>query len=281
MSERQPVRLITVRSARRVTPRMVRVTFEAGDLPSSVTDEPDQQVKLYIPRPGQREPVMPTADGDFMSWYQAFAAIPDGERPWMRSYTLRGLDAAAGTVDVDFVIHEHAGPATRWAMSAAPGDVLAMFGPSATFARLVPLSESITSADHVLIAGDETALPAVGTILEWLPAGTRVTAYLEVVDAAEHQVFTTRGEVHLRWVHRGDGSLVEAVRRADLPDGSVFAWLAGEAGTVRELRRHLVDRGVPKHAIEFTGYWRARLTQDDAPTEQDLADARERLPDAP
>jgi hypothetical protein len=58
----------------------------------------------------------------------------------------------------------------------------------------------------------------------------------------------------------------------------VFAWLAGEAGTVRLLRRHLVEeRGVPKRAIDFAGYWRRRRTQDDPPTEQDLADAQELL----
>ncbi|MER7156870.1 SIP domain-containing protein, partial [Streptomyces lydicus] len=60
-----------------------------------------------------------------------------------------------------------------------------------------------------------------------------------------------------------------------------FAWLAGEAGTVRTLRRHLVEeRGIDKRRIDFTGYWRARLSQDDAPTEADLAEARERVEDA-
>nr|WP_188296427.1 SIP domain-containing protein [Streptomyces sp. CBMA156] len=69
-----------------------------------------------------------------------------------------------------------------------------------------------------------------------------------------------------------------AVRSAGLPAGRPFAWLAGEAGAVRALRRHLVEeRGVPKASIDFTGYWRHRLTQDDAPTAEDLADAQERL----
>lgn len=66
-----------------------------------------------------------------------------------------------------------------------------------------------------------------------------------------------------------------------LPPGEVFAWLAGEAGAVRDLRRHLVgDRGVPKRSIDFAGYWRLSLTQDDAPTEADMAEARERLAEA-
>jgi len=71
--------------------------------------------------------------------------------------------------------------------------------------------------------------------------------------------------------------VVAAVRSAPFPAGSVTAWLAGEASLVRTLRRSLVERGVPKPRIEFTGYWRRALTQDDAPTAQDLAEARERL----
>ena len=101
---------------------------------------------------------------------------------------------------------------------------------------------------------------------------------------AEEQHLPTRGDVTVHWLHRGEAQagrnqvLLDAVRTASFPPGSVFAWLAGEAGTVRALRRHLVDeRGVDKRAIDFSGYWRRRLTQDDAPTEADLADARELL----
>ncbi|MEV0778957.1 SIP domain-containing protein [Streptomyces sp. NPDC050428] len=71
-----------------------------------------------------------------------------------------------------------------------------------------------------------------------------------------------------------------AVRGAAFPAGSVFARLGGEASTVRALRRHLVgERGLDRRSVHFTGYWRRTLTQDDAPTESDLAEARERLAD--
>ncbi|WP_207232353.1 SIP domain-containing protein [Micromonospora kangleipakensis] len=54
-----------------------------------------------------------------------------------------------------------------------------------------------------------------------------------------------------------------------------------ESGAVRALRRHLVEeRSVDKRSIEFTGCWRLRMTQDDAPTEEDLAEVQERLADA-
>lgn len=285
-----PVRTVEVRAARRISPRMVRVTFGGPALADFVCDAPDQQVKLYFPRPGQSAPRLPEpgADGDVMRWYGAFQAIAEDERPWMRGYTIRAHDAARGTVDIDFVLHGGSGagegraegPATRWARSAGPGDVLGMFGPSAYFAQPVPLG----TTDWMLLAGDASALPAIGTIIEALPEGARAVAYVEVWDAAEEQRFESAGDVKVHWLHRapaaGDGPLVAAVRAAEFPAGSVFAWLGGEAGAVRALRRHLVgERGLDKRSVHFTGYWRRGLTQDDAPTRADLAEARERLAD--
>ncbi|MEV6878601.1 siderophore-interacting protein [Amycolatopsis sp. NPDC051128] len=261
--------LLEVTAVRRVTPRTVRVTF-TGDGLGELEPWPDQQLKLLFPPPGR--PVrLPSPDDDVMRWYQAFLAIPEDERPVMRSYTVRDRDPARAAIDVDFVLHDasrHDGPATGWARSAAPGDVLGRYGPDATYRRPVPI------AGTVVIAGDETAVPAAATLLSEVD---NALVFLEVPDAAEEQPLP--GEV--RWLHR-DGAphgkkLLEAVRGASFGPASA-AWLAGEAGMVRSLRRHLVgERGLDKRVIEFTGYWRRELTQDDAPTSEDLADAREKL----
>ncbi|APU16694.1 MULTISPECIES: siderophore-interacting protein [Actinoalloteichus] len=284
-----PIRFIHVTDVQQITPRTARVTFGGDDLADLAYDEPDQQVKLYFPKPGQTVPRLPdsSAEGDFYRWYQEFTAIPEDEQPWQRSYTLRAHHPDRRLVDVDFVLHEHAGPATRWAQAARPGDALAMFGPSADFARPIPLRTAVAEADFVLLAGDETALPAIGSLLESLPGGSRAVAYLEVADAAEEQRFDTLGEVAVHWLHRGEappgrsGLLLDAVRGAELPSGRLLAWLACEASEVRALRRHLIgERGLPRHSVEFTGHWRLARTQDDAPTEDDLAEARERLADA-
>ena len=282
--ERQPVRLIEVVAITRVTPHMARVTFGGPDLTDFTSGEPDQQVKLYFPKPGQAVPRLPDADNDFMSWYQAFNDIPEEERPWTRGYTIRAHHPADVTIDIDFALHDHAGPATRWAESARPGDKLAMFGPSAMFARAIPLSKSIADTDWLLLAGDATALPAISAMIEQLPRGTRAIAYIEVADAAEEQHVHSQGAVTLHWLHRGDTPpghgilLQDAVRAADFPPGTPFAWLAGEASAIRDLRRHLIhERGLDKRAIDFTGHWRLRLSQDDAPTEEDMAEAQERL----
>lgn len=279
-----PLRRIRVVAVRPVTPRTVRVTFGGESLADLTLAGPDQQVKLYFPRPGRSEPVLPAPDrdGDVMRWYAAYAAIPEAERPWMRSYTIRAHDPRAATVDIDFYVHggdggrsEH-GPATRWARDARPGDTLGMFGPSGYFATPV----TVGAADWTLLAADGCSLPALATVAEALPPGHRSVAFVQVADATEEQPLVTAGELTVHWL-RGDASPAEAVRGAALPPGTPYAWLAGEAGAVRALRRHLVqERGYDRRAVHFTGYWRRHLTQDDAPTPEDLAEARERLESA-
>ncbi|WP_043263250.1 siderophore-interacting protein [Streptomyces sp. CT34] len=282
-----PVALIHVTDVRRITPRMVRVTF-AGEGLDAFPTWPDQQLKLLFPKPGQRVPRLPgtTPDGDAMRWYQAFLAIPEEERPWMRSYTVRSHDPERRRFSVDFVLHgapgaahTEAGPATRWAATASVGDTLARYGPAPEYARPLPLD----APGPILLAGDETALPAIGSLAAALPAGARALAYVEIADAAEEQPLPSRADLTVHWVHRDRapagrrGVLLDAVRAAGLPPDPAFVWLAGEAGAVRALRRHLTgERGVAKDRIDFTGYWRRSLTQDDAPTEDDLAEAREK-----
>ncbi|MFC9589456.1 siderophore-interacting protein [Streptomyces sp. NPDC056944] len=277
-AETLPLHRLTVTAVRPVTPRMRRITLGGPSLDGFVLAGPDQQVKLFFPRPGRTEPVLPVPgpDDDAMRWYGAYAALPEADRPWMRSYTLRAHDPAAGTVDVDFFLHgegEAAGPATRWAGSARPGDVLGMFGPSAAFA--VPVDPG--AGDWTLLYADACALPALATVVAALPPGRRALAYVQVPDPAEEQPLPTAGDLTVRRLRDGD-SPAEAVRADTLPPGRPYAWLAGEASAVRGLRRHLVEeRGVDRRSVHFTGYWRRRLTQDDAPTPEDLAEARERL----
>lgn len=258
------VGVVTAETVERLTPRMTRVTFTGEGL-SSLATWPDQQLKLLFPPPGR--PLMLPEMADPMAWYTAYQAIPDEERPAMRGFTVRAL--SEGRLVVDFVVHDHGGPASTWARTAVPGAVLGRYGPAAEYRRELALD-----ASWVLLAGDETALPAVGSLLP-LP---KATVLVEIENAAEEQDLPG-----VRWLHR-DGArhgtrLVEAVASLAVPAGPVFAWLAGEATMVRTLRRDLLSRGVPKSSIDFAGYWRERLTQDDAPTETDMAEARERIAD--
>jgi len=115
-------------------------------------------------------------------------------------------------------------------------------------------------------------LPAIASLLELLPASQQRLAFVEVADPLEEQDIPG-----VRWVHRSAGEdLVSVVTSAEVA-GPVWVWLGGEASAVRALRRHFVGLGVSKKDIEFSGYWRRSLTQDDAPTADDLAEAQERI----
>ncbi|MFI6094277.1 siderophore-interacting protein [Lentzea sp. NPDC051213] len=253
--------LLTLTGVTPLTPRMVRMTF-TGDGLADVGSWPDQQLKLLFPKPGGSALVSEAEDVG--TWYQAYLAIPESERPWMRSFTVRRL--ADGVLTVDFVLHGDSGPASKWAATARPGDVIGRFGPSPDYAR--PLG----TADLLIFAGDETALPAIASLLELLPSGQRRLAFVEVADPVEEQDVPG-----VRWVHRSAGDdLVSVVSQVEVPE-SVWVWLGGEASAVRSLRRHFVGLGVSKKDIEFAGYWRRALTQDDAPTPDDLAEAQERI----
>lgn len=281
MGQALPVTYVRVTDVERVTPGTARVGFTADELPGLLEDRPDQQLKLCLPRAGQTVPRLPEQDADDpygMRWYEAYLAVPEAERPWMRSFTVRSYDREHNVMTVDFVLHGDGGPASRWGAAARAGDVLGMVGPSSLYARPLP------AARRMLLAGDETALPAIATVLEALPAGTGAVVFAEVADAGEERELpSAAGGSVVRWVHReGGGSLVAAVREAGPElEGVDAAWVAGEASAVRVLRRHLIqDRGLPRSAVEFSGYWRRALTQDDAPTEEDLAWAAERAADA-
>lgn len=271
-----------------LSPRMRRITLESDDWCDVRSIAPDQQVKVFLARDGG-VPEIPGAPEDgsgVAGWYARYLAVPDERRPWMRSYTVRALDPDAGRMVVDFVLHadgahgEHgahadAGPASRWAARAALGDVVGVLGPAVAGYR-APSGQPVR-----LLAGDETALPAIGAILETLPAGVRAVAVVEVESPAEEQELHSPAGVAVHWVHR-PATLLDAVRAVELPVGEVFAWVAGEASAVRAVRRHLVgERGLDKRAVAFTGYWRRDLTQDAAPTEDDIADATEQMADAP
>jgi NADPH-dependent ferric siderophore reductase len=253
--------------SRRLGPTMVRVTFGGGQLKGFASGGRDQSFSLFLPHPGQDAPVLPIEEGEH--WFTAWRALPEDVRAVMRSYTVRAQRREPDEVDVDFALHGldghgTAGPAARWAAGAAPGDRVVMLGPAVADNRSVCFRPP-AGTDWVLIAADETALPAAGGILEQLPAGTAARVWIEVPHAEDIQDLEIGAGVELTWLIRDAGAtpLVEAVQAADLPEGTLYAWIAGESGTVRALRRHLVgERGVDRRAVTFSGYWRRGASEE-------------------
>ena len=172
----------------------------------------------------------------------------DGAGPVGRDYTPRRYDRAARELTIEFALHGD-GPASRWAASAAPGQRATIGGPRGSF--VIPMDY-----DWHLLAGDETALPAIARRLEELPTGTRAIAVLQADDMADRRQLASAASLDLRWVN-DSAELVHAVRELQLPAGEGYAWCAGEAVTMAALRRILVDeKGQHPRAIRAAAYWK-------------------------
>ena len=247
MRQRPPPRNVHVKAINRITPHMIRITVAGDELAGFTTHGTAEHIKIFLPQLGQKSVVMPTMGSNGPE-------MPQGiQRPVNRTYTPRKWNASANELDIDFLIHGD-GPAAIWASKAKVGDKVVVSSPSG------PYNPDL-SADWHLIAGDDTALPAIGTILEALPPTAKAHVFIEVIDAAEEQKLESQAQTHITWLHRGKGAaghtLEKAIRDANLPSGRPAIWVACEANVMRSIRRHLLnDRGVDRSTLYTRGYWK-------------------------
>ncbi|MER6995909.1 siderophore-interacting protein [Streptomyces sp. NPDC000410] len=232
----------------RLTPHMVRVALGGEGLSGFATDgSTDAYVKLVFPAPGVTYP-------EPFDMGRIREEFPREQWPTTRTYTVRAWDPAHRELVIDFVVHGDEGLAGPWAARVQPGETIRLLGPGGGYAP-------DPAADWHLLAGDESALPAIAAALEQMPTGAVVHAFVEVAGPAEEQKITTPDGVTVTWLHRGDRAvgeaLITAVRDLAFPPGDVHAFVHGEAGAVKDLRRHLrLDRGVPLARLSISGYWR-------------------------
>ncbi|MEU9609759.1 siderophore-interacting protein [Streptomyces sp. NPDC048057] len=262
-----------VRAVRRLSPGFVRLTLCGPSLDVFAPYGLDQRVKLLVPEDGYAAAF--DFDGDVLpesQWRARWRALPEAERPAMRSYTTSGIRPAAREVDVDFYVHARPGPASGWAARAREGERVLLSGPDVR--RSDPsygIQWSPGRADRFLLVGDETAFPAIRNIMSSLGPSARVRAVLEVGDAADVAVMGEPRAGHEVTAHRrrdgSTGALTAAVdawiaergaEAAALGEG-FYAWLATESTRVAGLRDRLRAAGVPPHRIHAQGYWHDRV----------------------
>lgn len=236
----------------RLTPHMQRVVLGGDGLAEFPDSElTDRYVKLLFDAEGVTYP----EPYDLQRIREEF---PREKWPTTRTYTIRWWDPAARELALDFVIHGDEGLAGPWARRVEPGATVRFLGPGGAYAP-------DADADWHLLAGDESALPAIAAALEAMPSGARVHAFVEVSGPEEEQKIDT--EVPVVWLHRGGRPvgepLVEAVRALDFPAGKMHAFVHGEAGFVKDLRRLLrVELETPREQLSVSGYWRLGHNED-------------------
>jgi NADPH-dependent ferric siderophore reductase len=234
-----------------LTPHMVRVVVGGEALTRIEAGQfTDHYIKVLFPLPGVTYPE-PFDQGVIRE------TLPRDQWPVVRTYTVRKWLPETGEMWVDFVVHGDEGIAGPWAAAAKPGDVIRFMGPGGGYAP-------DTTADWHLLAGDESALPAISAALERMPEGAKARVFVEVAGPDEEQKIETAADVEITWLHRDAGeSLVGAVRGLEFPAGRMQAFVHGEAGFVRDLRRFLrVELGIPMSQLSISGYWRRGMNED-------------------
>lgn len=209
---------LTVTGRRELSPRYLRLSFDAGGMLA-------------------QHPVHPTM------WIRIWFA--DGHQ---RGYTLVDPDTEADTFDLEFALHD--GCASDWARTAQPGDTVEATVLGSKFAIPDP------APNGYVIVGDTASLPAINSLLEAIgDAPARV--FLEACCNDDKCLPVARPEV-VTWVDHEDGcdSLLDAVRSAAFDAGDHFGWVACNTRTTRSVAKVLrEDFGIPKKSIKAQAYW--------------------------
>lgn len=242
-------RRMTVRNVRQITPRMRRLTLAGASLKRFATLRA-LHAKLLLPTGAAPAHWPRLGANGLIDWG------PETTRPAIRKYTIRRVDADAGEMDIDFVLHADGGPGSLFADTARPGDELGLLGPGGGSAPV---------ADWNLFAGDETALPAIARLIEALPASARAHAIIEVAGPEEEQPIAAPANVTIEWLHRDNGAsaLADRIERlAWSEENDIFAWAGTEFGDFTRIRADWRKRrGLTKHQHLAVAYWRAGQAQ--------------------
>lgn len=245
----------------RLSPHWARITLGEGDIARFTPLGYDQWFRIFLPLGGDEGLERIPAKANKIFGYLKYLRIPDGMRPVMRNYTVRAYRAIGESggpeIDVDFVVHGSgptAGPASRWADAAEPGESVVIIDEGLGF-------NPERGTDRVVLVADETGAPAIAGVCAALPATATGLAIVEAPSPDDVLEFEAPAGVEVRWIVRPEGAkagalALEALRAAELPASPFHAFVVGEQSLPTTARRDLVARGVDKGAISFMGYWR-------------------------
>lgn len=215
-----------------VTPNMKRITIDGSCLSAFRAGLPAQWLKVFVP-------------------------ASQGQAITGRAYTVRRFDPVSKKLDLDFVLHGDNGPVSAWAARVKSGDAFEISGihPRSGF----PIEPSTA---RYLLFGDETALPAIGGILETLPAHARADVFVEIADASEEQPIESAAVVNLTWLHRktpanSAAGLEDVATAIGRPDENTVVWIAAESSIVKSVRKlALSEWGIDRKRLNAAGYWK-------------------------
>jgi len=250
------LRILRVQTIADLSPRFRRIVFEGENLERY--DRKDQlHCRLIFQPRDVAAPRWPLLDYRGHVVWQDNTAVPT------RVYTIRFIDTTRQTITIDFALHDHPGPATRWAKNARLGDVVGILGPAANGPR---------QAHFYVLAGDETALPGIARILEDLPPTAIGHALIEVDTPADKLPLFSPSGISIQWLYRnGKGAgtttlLQDAICSIRWPAcrESVFLWGGCEHKAFSVIHRHLKTQvGLPRDRFVLYSHWHRSLSEED------------------
>ncbi|NOH95686.1 siderophore-interacting protein [Vibrio sp. 99-70-13A1] len=255
MSKPKPTTL-SVTSSTTITPNMQRITLHGEGLSSFPAECAGGYIKLLFTPSGSTD----------------LTKLNDGDRPTMRTYTIRQFNLEEKTIEVDFVRHNtvdlQCGFAARWAMNTQAGDSISVAGPG----LIQGLNQD---ADWFFLVADMTALPALTAKLKQLPENAIGHAVVLINSEDDKQKLDAPVGVNIDWIIEGKAnsslaapslsapSLADKVRQKEWLDGQVSVWSACEFESMRELRQYFRnEKEVAKENIYISSYWKRGVTED-------------------
>mgnify|MGYP001799489513 CR=1 FL=1 len=236
---------VEVRDVRELGPNFYRVTFKGEDL--SQHGDAAIHFRLVLPAEGSAPRWPSVAANGSVVW-------PDGpDAPHRPVYTTRSVDCDTNTLIMDVYIHE-GGRVTEWARrqlnKPAARRVVGLLGPS---------GGGLLQADQVLMATDETGLPAAARLLENLPGDVTGDLLLESENGAAcaYPIAAPPG-IKMTWLSRASGESLRDATLARLPSHVASKiWFAGEREDARSIRDAAKAAGREAADLRISGFWRA------------------------
>lgn len=243
-----------------ISPRLRRITLGGDQLgaferqgfaqPPLQSLGPDDHIKIFFPDPATGILTLPEQHDGHLHWPQNPPSIS-------REYTPRAHDPASGTLVLEFVLHGH-GVAGTWAAQARLGQRMFIAGPKQ--------SSLIAPADWYVLAGDETALPAIANWLQMLPRDAAGRVLILIEEETAIIALDAPAGFEVRWHltdHTDAGLMTQLLAEAPLSQGEGFIWAAAERDTIATLRNYLSLIDFPKNRVDLTSYWHLGEASED------------------
>ncbi|MDO8936621.1 acinetobactin utilization protein BauF [Acinetobacter baumannii] len=221
---------MTIVSIQTPYPSIVRIQGKINTLQPELWQAPNLAIRLIVSNP------------------------PEGQ-PISRVYTVRSFNPVNAQIEIDFVKHEDLSPAMEWLNSAQMGTKIGLIGPRPHF---IP---NFTAKKHVVMFADDTAVPALYSILKQWELGISADIFIESFEKDIASQLPEIEHVKIHSFHKEHhpsqkGLLLKAAFTLENYE-NITIWAACERNEARALRQFfLEDQQLNKNDVRIAGYWR-------------------------